>query len=145
MMTRAEYVAICETCLKRKNNLKKGLLCSLTNEYANFNTVCPDYAQDAVIIQQQKDAASGGQAKVPVFETENNLFKSGIWGGVAMLVGGVAWIVIGLAVDRIFFYPIFLIIAGIVVVVRESAKKAKQLNRPDTSGILDDKNDLEIT
>lgn len=145
-MTRAEYVAICETCLKRKNNLKKGLICSLTNEYANFNTVCSEYAQDAVIIQQQKDAAAGGQAKVPVFETESSLMKSGFGGGIAMLIGGVIWIVLGYAfLNRIFYYPIFLIIAGIIVIVRESAKKAKQMNRPDTSGILDDKNDLEIT
>lgn len=35
-------------------------------------------------------------------------------GGMASLIGGTVWLVAGLMINRIFFYPIFLILAGLV-------------------------------
>lgn len=38
-------------------------------------------------------------------------------GGLASLVGGIVWLVVGLMAGRLFFYPIFLVMAGIVGVL----------------------------
>lgn len=35
-------------------------------------------------------------------------------GGMASLIGGTVWLVLGLMANRLFFYPVFLIIAGII-------------------------------
>lgn len=158
-LSRAQYVAVCETCTHHKSDFKKGIICSLSGEYANFETNCPSYEKDAQAVRHvermQKhmqeespafatDAKSNANDVKGVFTTEQKMLNSGMIGGILMIVGGVVWIVAGLAVNRIFFYPIFLIIAGIIATVKGAAKKAKEMQKPDTSHILDDKNDLEV-
>lgn len=45
-MTREERLEFCLVCTKRKPNIKKGLLCSLTGEHATFEGNCNDYDED---------------------------------------------------------------------------------------------------
>lgn len=55
---REMYLAICQTCLKSKFDRKKGLVCTLTNEHANFNlnSTCPDYDIDEKFTRIQSAA-----------------------------------------------------------------------------------------
>lgn len=89
-------------------------------------------------IQSESASTSG------VFEAEAKMLNSGLWGGILMIVGGIVWLIVGLAINRIFFYPFFLIIAGIVVLVKAANKQVKKTQRRNTSDVLDDKNDLEV-
>lgn len=148
MLTRQEYVAICETCVKHKGDFKRGIVCSLTDDYANFDTTCPHYEKDELAVKriarmkqhiQSESASTSG-----VFEAEAKMLNSGLWGGILMIVGGIVWLIVGLAINRIFFYPFFLIIAGIVVLVKAANKQVKKTQRRNTSDVLDDKNDLEV-
>lgn len=146
-LTREEYVAICETCLKRKNSFKAGIVCGLTDAHANFVNTCPDFEKDQLAVDRiermKKEEATPAFNSQP-FSTEKKMLSSGILGGILMVAGGIIWIIVGLAVNRIFFYPFFLIIAGIVVIIKGLAQKANEIQKPDTSNILDDKNDLEV-
>ncbi len=70
-----------------------------------------------------------------------NLYKSGFIGGIAFLIIGGTWLVLGLAFNRISFYSIFLILSGVFVMIQSVIKKAKELRKPDTSDILDEEFD----
>jgi hypothetical protein len=48
---------------------------------------------------------------------ERRLTSSKFLGGLLSLIGGTVWLVAGLMVDRIYFYPIFLIIGGVIGVL----------------------------
>lgn len=45
-MTREEQLKLCSICKNRKVDLKRGLVCSLTNDYAKFVDECQDYVVD---------------------------------------------------------------------------------------------------
>ncbi len=45
-MERSEQVKICQQCKNRKMDLGKGLLCGLTNQFADFEETCPDFVDD---------------------------------------------------------------------------------------------------
>ena len=45
-MTREEMLKFCSVCRNRKMDLKRGLVCSLTDNYADFDPVCENYSQD---------------------------------------------------------------------------------------------------
>lgn len=48
---------------------------------------------------------------------ERRLTSSKFLGGLCSLIGGTVWLVLGLMAERLFFYPIFLIIGGSIGVL----------------------------
>lgn len=40
-------IEICKTCIKRKSDFQKGLVCSLTNKKPNFELTCPNFEKDS--------------------------------------------------------------------------------------------------
>lgn len=44
-MTREQHIKWCEKCVNREHSLR-GLLCGLTHEFANFNSICSDFQID---------------------------------------------------------------------------------------------------
>ena len=53
-----------------------------------------------------------------------------LWIGLAMIAGAIIWFVVGLFFNYIFFYPAFLLIAGIVAVIRGVAALGSQPKKP---------------
>ncbi|MGX1928887.1 hypothetical protein [Flagellimonas sp. 2504JD4-2] len=45
-MTRAERLEFCTICTNRKKDFQKGLLCGLTNDYAEFENTCDSFDED---------------------------------------------------------------------------------------------------
>ncbi len=45
-MTRSERLELCKTCINRKLDLKRGLICKLTDDYADFEETCEEYIED---------------------------------------------------------------------------------------------------
>ena len=45
-MTRKEQLEFCKICQKQKFDLKKGIVCSITNEQATFENECPNFELD---------------------------------------------------------------------------------------------------
>jgi hypothetical protein len=60
---------------------------------------------------------------------QNNDVKQ-LWVGLAMIAGAIIWFVVGLFFNVIFFYPAFLVIAGIVAVVRGFIALGSQPKQP---------------
>lgn len=51
-MTREERLQYCKVCNHQQFDLKKGLICGLTNERAEFNGVCESYSENT--LQKEK-------------------------------------------------------------------------------------------
>lgn len=141
MKTRQDYIAICQTCLKSKFDKKKGLVCSLTSEYADFiNEECPDYKAEEKAIRRQKAAKRRVSEEK---EDQKGIFsgKASIIGGTILVILGLAWIILGLVlIERFFFYPIVLIIGGIISINKGAEKKVAE-NRREQSTVIDDDRD----
>lgn len=138
MLTREEYVAVCEKCTNRKPSMQ-GLLCKLSDEKAAFEETCPDYKLDPqeelFLDKQRKDAARidyGGS----IVQDEVSIVNSGIIGGSLAIVAAIVWFFGALIyLDRIFFYPPILLVVGIVALVRgiqaQNEKKRKNAHEKD--------------
>ena len=48
-MTRDEHLRFCKKCTNRTLDTKKGLICKLTNEQADFEGNCPDFNEDETV------------------------------------------------------------------------------------------------
>ncbi|MFT5819488.1 MAG: hypothetical protein ACI8ZM_000712 [Crocinitomix sp.] len=139
MKTRQEYVAICQTCIKSKFDKKKGLVCGLTNEHAAFHTTeCPDYEAEKKAIKRQE---ANERREIIAKEEQKGIFagNGGIIGGIALIILAIVWVTVGLVLmDRIFFYPIVLVIGGIITISKGVDKKKSQTRREHSMVIDDD-------
>ena len=58
MMTREERLKFCSICQKRQMDMQRGLVCSLTNEYATFDEKCTDFEADETAIAKELTKSS---------------------------------------------------------------------------------------
>jgi hypothetical protein len=52
-MERERLLPICQQCLHRKMNFKIGLVCGLTDKFADFHVSCPTFEQDPIARQER--------------------------------------------------------------------------------------------
>lgn len=115
----------CKVCTKRKFNPSVGLVCGLTMEKPSFTGSCDQGDLDdaeALRLQRLNEAVEEEGDSNGFFAYEKKGMKKGVLGGVAMIVIAIVWFVLGLAADRIFYYPPILLIIGIVGVVKGLAE-----------------------
>ncbi len=48
-MTREETIKICKSCINSNTELKRGMICGITNELANFDKTCISYEKNPII------------------------------------------------------------------------------------------------
>ena len=121
IMTRKEQLQYCKVCTNRKMS-QKGLICALTEEKATFEGTCPSFQIDEK--EAQYRVAREKQLEAEEYDSiEGQALKAGVFGGIAMIAVAVIWFVGGLMVDRIFFYPIVLLIIGVIGLIRGIADK----------------------
>ena len=53
-MKREEHLKFCKRCKKQEFNSKKGIVCSLTGEIADFENECPDFEEQKFIKKKRK-------------------------------------------------------------------------------------------
>ena len=53
-MTRDEQLQFCRVCRNRLMDYQKGLSCSLTNDIADFDGICPNYDEEAKDVEKEK-------------------------------------------------------------------------------------------
>ncbi len=130
-MNREYQLSFCQTCKNKGFNLQKGIVCSLTDEVATFERSCPDYIEDPEAKleyesrQQEKkemdiEEESFGLSKS--FGVKNGIVAGQIAVGIAVLwfFGGIFFL------DRIFFYPLFLLVIGIITWYKGSNRKKEE-------------------
>lgn len=111
----------CKVCTKRKFNPTIGLICGITMEKPNFSGTCDQGELDeaeALRLHRQKEEADEAEVSGGFFGPEKKGLQKGVLGGVAMIAIAIVWFVLGLAANRIFFYPPILLIIGVVAVIK---------------------------
>lgn len=58
-MTREEQLKFCRVCKRRKNDLKQGIICSLTGRKADFEGICESYEEDIILKTQFESTKNG--------------------------------------------------------------------------------------
>jgi len=51
-MTRTEHLKFCSICINQKDDMRKGIICGLTDQIADFEDTCGSFAEDSEIIKQ---------------------------------------------------------------------------------------------
>lgn len=115
-MSREEQVKICSICLHRKMDISKGLVCNLTQEWANFHNQCASLSLDEAefkrleavyekIQNPQKSKGFWGSWKSALvlsvlgfFRAAMNGFESGF--GILFLVLGLGWLIIAISMNK---------------------------------------------
>ncbi|NOQ70794.1 MAG: hypothetical protein GQ574_02265 [Crocinitomix sp.] len=121
MKTRQEYLEICNICVKRSFDIKKGVTCSLTGEYATYNeSECPDFDLDQPALDNKENREryrkDNQEGALPNFFSDFGI-KSEILLGLLIAIIGFSWLFYGISNDWIFAYPIAMIIIGIVLII----------------------------
>ncbi len=117
-MNRNYRLQFCKQCENQKFTSEKGIVCSLTNEYAEFDETCKDYIEDPA----EKERIENQKKQTEEYEIEEESLglsfigvKNGVIAGQIAIFGAILWLILGvLYLDRIFFYPFALIVIGII-------------------------------
>lgn len=89
---------ICETCQNKSFDIKKGIICGLTNEKPTFQDTCPDYKENLKVSVK----------KTVLKDTEVNRRLNNIDKKVAILWG---WFIVSMVLLGIFIVlSLFLLI-----------------------------------
>jgi len=115
----------CKVCTKRKFNPSIGLICGITMEKPSFEGKCSEGELDeaeAIRLKKLEEAAAEEESSDGFFGAEKRGVKKGVLGGVVMIAIAIVWFVVGLAANRIFFYPPILLIIGVVAVIKGLAQ-----------------------
>jgi hypothetical protein len=143
MTTRQERIAFCEQCTKRSFSPQKGIICSLTDAQATFEGTCPDFERDqkaAEIVAQENEVRQNQKVYDESLGMSAFGVKNGILAGIISIVGAFVWFFGGMIfLNRIFFYPIFLVGYGIYAIVKgtQSRNERAQSTRKNKD-LLDD-------
>lgn len=137
-MLRKDRLAFCTECTKRGFDRSKGVVCGLTGEHATFSISCDFYEPDVDLIRRTRERNIKLEEKSLKRETfglsQFGLKNLIIVGGIIVLLS-IVWVVIGLYHDLIFFYPIIMLVIGIITIVKGVNRQTKQ---PTHHDILDD-------
>ncbi|MCV9389083.1 toxin-antitoxin system YwqK family antitoxin [Reichenbachiella ulvae] len=87
-MTREEQLAFCKKCTKRKMDLQQGLLCSLTDQKADFEGECKDFDKDESVKEQVNYEELSVHEAIPGLSDEKILELKSHQDIVYALVGG---------------------------------------------------------
>ena len=144
-MTRKEHLAYCTICCNRKFSTNKGIICSLTDEIANFDPTCPEFKKDDYAITRNQVVNAGINSQTVADDFTFGLDKIGIKNGFLaglLLIGlGGAWLIWGLKNGVIFYYAFIVIgfglIALIIAVINTIKRQQIQRRHYKDSQILD--------
>ena len=115
-MNRTYQLSFCKKCQKRLFTTQKGIVCSITNEYATFDDLCKDYVEDPIAkeeIEKKKLLLKNQEIEEESLGLSFLGVKNGIIAGQIAIFGAILWFILGIIyLNRIFFYPFILIIIG---------------------------------
>jgi hypothetical protein len=89
-MTREARLLHCELCKKRKLNFERGLLCSLTDDFATFEGSCSDFELDVSAKKSNTDTYSSNNnytsSRSNNYNEDSGIgFKEIFWGFITIL------------------------------------------------------------
>ena len=51
-MTRTEHLKFCSICINQMDDMRKGIICGLTDQIADFEDTCGSFAEDSEVLEQ---------------------------------------------------------------------------------------------
>lgn len=135
-MTREEQLVHCKKCTKRKMDFQQGLVCSLTNEHANFENECPNFIFDQAVemVYTQTEVDENGEVIIHLTDDqleklrmEQNLPMAIIGGSFVGIIGAILWGMITVATNYQIGYMALAIGAGVGFTMRFTGKGMDQV------------------
>lgn len=80
-MTRVERDKICVSCVQHKKDDRYGIICGLTDNYANFQDTCKDYLKKPTTIKPPNT-----KTETKITKRKKKSFGSVIGSGVAIYI-----------------------------------------------------------
>lgn len=121
MLSREQHLQFCKVCTNRKMDPEKGLVCGLTDEYADFEDSCESFTQDVELMRKnqikRKEERKEMMQSDFTFGLSRFGIKNGFVAGFLLIVVGTIWLAIGLSKGLIFWYPLILIVMGVTAIV----------------------------
>lgn len=111
-MTREEQLKFCNVCTHRKNDPHQGIICSLTDEKANFEDHCENYSDDKILTEKDtepyqeiptsSDSGFFGSWKSALLLSILGFVKAALRGfqdifGIIFLLIGIIWLIVALS------------------------------------------------
>lgn len=84
-MNRAEQVSYCRKCTNRKFDTEKGIICSLTNEIADFFDDCQNFNEDGQIVNQTRSYAYNYHGELTNLASQGKRFVNFLIDYIAVL------------------------------------------------------------
>lgn len=125
-MDRVEQLKYCTICKKRQFDIEKGVLCSLTGDYADFEGACPTYEFDQdefTKIEQRKSLQANNQNRTVSGAHAPKKSNVQMVLGIIIIVIAVVLLFLNLSIgaDGIrLLTPFILIIGGIITIARNA-------------------------
>lgn len=117
----------CMKCLNRQLDRKNGgWACKLSGKQPEFDETCPDFSQDEDAAKRL-EVLENQEIEIALESETGGLHQAGIKNGVVagflFILGAIVWFVAGIVfLDRIFFYPIAMVIIGIGLIIKSDKK-----------------------
>ena len=117
-LLRKEYIAICQQCEKSTFNSKKGVVCSLTQEHADFDTECKDFKLDEISVKRAKrvdDYMNDNDRDS--FDSVDSNHRATLKSGISFLVIGYVLLFLGASIGLVMLLSIILALTGKIFIV----------------------------
>lgn len=104
-MTQQEKIEICSSCKNRKMELKRGLICSLTNDKPQFEQMCDAYSEEERIVKERIKNTPSSVTKSP---------ESKIFAAIAVYFAVLALISAFVSPPSFSFFTLFIFAAPVI-------------------------------
>lgn len=102
-MTKEERLQYCRICSNRKMDIKKGLICSLSGDFGNFENKCIDFTEDPIEKSRKLELELAAAGSNEVGDSKNAI-KNKQMGGLIFVVGLLITIITHLAAPALGFF-----------------------------------------
>jgi hypothetical protein len=149
---REKYLEICLTCTKSTFDRRKGLVCTLTNEQANFdlNQSCPDYVRDEkfarihTAVKKRVSAAQSDDSTAAFWRPASIVFIIiGFLLFLSGIVGLLSQIRYGFSAISLLFAAIGLTMLSKGIVEFNKVSRNAKLPSPENKGDFDEFDELD--
>ncbi len=146
MFTREQQLEYCRTCQLRKFSNQKGIICSLTDEKADFIYECADYKRDEIAYkdwerekeQRKKDELADKTVGLSVIGLKNS-FQAGLLILIVAFIAELGYVMGGVGIPFAGWIILFLYLLGLALTIKGIIHFFKRLiNRKKAPGDLID-------
>lgn len=140
-LQRDHQLESCLKCQRRKFNSKKGVVCGMTDEWADFDYTCDNFLLDAKaeiqLIREKEDRLKDTAATNTMGLNQVGI-TNGIIAGIIITSIAVIAMINGFVFGIFIIYASFALVIGIIVLVKGILDRKKKIKKKsDSPDLLD--------